>query len=271
MFAASLLVVAACDGADDQADAATAPDAAQGVDAGPPPLDDAPHKGPWVQQPTTTGATVRWETQIAPAVVGVEVTPESGGSSLPFDGVSRETTTQLSYGVDSPVVDEPDVPGTYFVNEVRVDGLEPARCYTYRLVGWPTEGGRFCTLHEPSDTETPIRFFVMGDTSPGIGGTLRLIELTRVAVSRVHRRSDGRRRQTIADSRDAGDTGVAHRTADIVERGGQRGFGLTHRHHHHVGGFDVDRLTAVHMTHGDTVFGDLLQPMLLDDSNPELV
>ncbi|MGE0790876.1 MAG: metallophosphoesterase [Sandaracinaceae bacterium] len=143
-------------------------------DAGPPP-DDSPYKGPWVQRPTADAITVRWESRLAPPTVAVEVTPLAGGDPLPFTGTSRETMTRLSYGIDNALVREADVPGTYYVNEVELSGLAPAQCYTYTIVGWPTDGGRFCTMHAADDTSTPIRFYVIGDTSPAFMGTLRLI------------------------------------------------------------------------------------------------
>ena len=143
-------------------------------DAGPAP-DDSPLKGPWVQQPTTSASLVRWESRLAPPSAAIEAVAVGGGDTLSFTGTSRETVTQLSYGIGSPLVSDPDVPGTYFVNEVELTGLAPATCYTYTIVGWPTHGGRFCTMHEASDHATPIRFYVIGDTSPGVMGTVRLI------------------------------------------------------------------------------------------------
>ena len=147
-------------------------------DAGPPDagpaLDDSPLKGPWVQQPAATAVTVRWESRLAPESAAIEATPEAGGPTLSFVGTSRETVTQLSYAVGNPVI-IPDVPGTYYVQNVELTGLEPATCYTYVVVGWPTSGGRFCTMHEASDHARPIRFYVIGDTSPGARGTQRLV------------------------------------------------------------------------------------------------
>lgn len=177
----------ACD-ADPATDAGSGADAGVATDAGPrdagppdagDPPDESPYKGPWVQRPTTTQATIRWESRLAPAEVGVDVTPEGGGAALSFSGSARETVTQLSYGVGSPIVREPDVPGTYYVNEVEVSGLDPATCYTYSIVGWPEHGGRFCTMHDNADHATPIVFYAIGDTSPGVMGTLRLLSAAR--------------------------------------------------------------------------------------------
>ena len=149
-----------------------------GSDAGSPP-DDSPYKGPWVQRPATDAMTVRWESRLAPPSAAVEVMPIAGGDMLSFTGTSRETVVQLSYGIGSPIVTVPDLPGTYYVNEVELTGLTPGVCYTYAIVGWPSEGGRFCTLHASSDHATPIRFYAIGDTSPGVMGTLRVLAAAR--------------------------------------------------------------------------------------------
>lgn len=155
-------------------DAGTQPRDAGPPDTGPPP-DDSPFKGPWVQRPTTGAVTVRWESRLAPDPVEIDVEPEGGGELLTFTGTARETTTTVSYGIGERIVREPDVPGTYYVNEVEVTGLTPATCYRYTITGWPTEGGRFCTMHAPGDHATPIVFYAIGDTSPAVMGTLRLL------------------------------------------------------------------------------------------------
>ena len=172
-----MLALSGCDSPAAPADAG-APDAPRvdsGVDAGPPP-DDSPYKGPLTLHPTTTSIHVRWESRLAPAEVALEVTPEAGGSATTYTGTTRETQVQLEYGVGSPLVSEPDVPGTYYVNDVDITALQPATCYRYSVVGWPSEGGRFCTMHEPTDHTTPIRFYAIGDTSPGVMGTVRILE-----------------------------------------------------------------------------------------------
>lgn len=141
-------------------------------DAGPPPS-DFPYKGPWVMAPTTTSALVRWESQLQPDAVVVSVTPEAGGSAMMFTGTSRETPVLLSFGEGR--LAQPDLPGTYYVNEVVMSGLSPATCYLYELDGYTGEGGRFCTMHAPDDHTTPITFYAIGDTSPALSGTVRLI------------------------------------------------------------------------------------------------
>jgi len=155
-------------------DARVEPRDAGPPDGGPPP-DDSPYKGPWTLQPTATSIRVRWESQLAPETVAIEVEPEAGGTMQTFTGTSRETIVTLSYGVGTTIVREPDYPGTYRVNEIEVTGLEPATCYLYSLVGWPDDGGRFCTMHLPADHATPISFYVIGDTSPAVMGTLHVL------------------------------------------------------------------------------------------------
>lgn len=171
----ALLLCAACGD-----DATAAPDSgpvtrdAGPPDAGPPP-DDSPYKGPWSLQPETDRVLVRWESRLAPDIVAVDVHAEGSEDVTTHTGAARETEVRLSYGVGTAVIREPDYPGTYFVNDVEVTGLEPATCYRYSIVGYPDEGGRFCTMHAPDDHATPITFYAIGDTSPAVMGTTRLI------------------------------------------------------------------------------------------------
>ncbi len=151
------------------------------LDAGPPdatlgPPTDEPYKGPWVMRPTTTSVVVRWETRLALEPPTIDVRREDGsGAPESATGTSRETEVQLSYGIGRPRIDQPDVPGTYYVNEVEVTGLSPATCYLYTIRDHADVGGRFCTMHEPSDRATPITFYAIGDTSPFFMGTLRVL------------------------------------------------------------------------------------------------
>lgn len=154
------------------------------VDAGPPPPTDEPNKGPWVMEPATTSVAVRWESQLEVVDTSIDVTPEAGGAMLTFTGTSTETLVRLSYGVGRPI-DDPDLPGTYFVNEVRAEGLTPATCYRYVLARYPEHGGRFCTMHAPDDHTTPISFYAMGDTSPALMGTVRLLNTTDPATTEM--------------------------------------------------------------------------------------
>lgn len=147
-------------------------------DAALPPPTEEPFKGPWVVRPSTDGSTVRWETRLPLTPPEVIVTREDGsGEPLTFSGSSTETEVRLSYGIGVRAIEIPDVPGTYFVNEVAVTGLDPATCYRYSIGGFPEHGGRFCTTHLPTDVETPITFYAIGDTSPVFMGTLRVMDV----------------------------------------------------------------------------------------------
>jgi hypothetical protein len=169
------------------------PDAAVEADAGPdafwmpppdvgppdatlgPPTED-PYKGPWAMRPHTTSTVIRWETRLPPSPPTIDYQPEDGsGVMQSATGTATETEVLLSYGIGLPMIDEPDVPGTYFVNEVRLEGLTPATCYTYTIHDHPDAAGRFCTMHEPTDVTTPITFYAIGDTSPYFMGTLRVL------------------------------------------------------------------------------------------------
>ena len=148
------------------------------VDQGPPDMGPPPEpipKRPWVLGLTTTRATVRWETPDAPTSVELTVTPEAGGEPRTIEGTSRSDDLTLEYGVGLYFIDLPDIAGTYHLQEVVIDGLEPASCYTYEVPALG-EGGRFCTAHEPTDHTTPIELLVVGDTSPVLGGTDPLVE-----------------------------------------------------------------------------------------------
>lgn len=150
------------------------PDARPDATLGPPTQD--PYKGPWVMRPGTDRVTVRWETRAALAPATIDYEPEDGsGVMQSATGTSTETNVQLAYGIGLPMIDEPDVPGTFFVNEVVITGLTPATCYTYAIHDHADAGGRFCTMHEPTDTATPITFYAIGDTSPYFMGTLRVL------------------------------------------------------------------------------------------------
>lgn len=162
-------------------DTGTPPDAGP-RDTGPrddaavlPPQTDAPYKGPFVMQPTTTSVVVRWESGLEPAHVEVDYVPEAGGTMQTATGSARLTPVQLSYfGARM----HPDIPGDYWMSEVPITGLTPATCYTYTIAGYPDDGGRFCTMHEPTDHTTPIRIYAIGDTSPAVQNTLRILSHT---------------------------------------------------------------------------------------------
>jgi predicted phosphodiesterase len=157
-------------------DAGPAIDAAR-ADAAVPPT-DAPYKGPFVMQPTATSVVVRWESVLQPAHVEIDYQPEAGGTMQTATGTARMTPVLLEYGAGLTFVSEPDVPGDYWVSEVRITGLTPATCYTYSVAGYPDDHGRFCTMHEATDHTTPIRIYAIGDTSPAVQNTLRILSHT---------------------------------------------------------------------------------------------
>lgn len=168
------LFVLGCD-QDPGADAGPSTDGGvdAGTDAGPP--TDEPTKGPWVIRVDTTSAVVRWETLIEPAAIEVGFEPLSGGTTMTVVGTSTPTEVTTSYGEDLRAVREPDLAGTYYLNDVRLEGLSPATCYTYRVTGYDTADGRVCTTHEATDHTTPIHFLAIGDTNPTIGDTAVLL------------------------------------------------------------------------------------------------
>lgn len=160
--------------ASDDAYVAPRPDAPPDATLGPPTTD--PFKGPWVMRPTTSRVLVRWETRLPLSPPGINYQPIDGSAVMErATGTSTETEVRLSYGIGLPLIDEPDVPGTYYVNEVEITGLTPATCYRYHIEDHPEAEGRFCTMHEASDPETPITFYAIGDTSPYFMGTLRVL------------------------------------------------------------------------------------------------
>jgi|GEM_PF-2173748 len=153
-------------------------------DAALPAPTEAPFKGPWVMRPTTSRVVVRWETRLPitmPTVVFTEET--TPGPERRASGTSRRTEVQLSHGIGIRGITEPDVPGTYYLNEIDVSGLAPATCYLYEIDGFPDAAGRFCTAHLATDVTTPINFYAIGDTSPFFRATVRVLEAVPPAES----------------------------------------------------------------------------------------
>ncbi len=139
------------------------------------PQTDEPLKGPFVMQPTTTSVLVRWETVLEPAHVEVDYAPQAGGTMQTATGSAHLTNVQLEY---YGARQHPDIPGDYYVSEVTISGLTPATCYTYAIAGYPDDHGRFCTMHEATDHTTPIHLYAIGDTSPAVQNTLRILSHT---------------------------------------------------------------------------------------------
>jgi len=163
-------------GDDDSVDGADAGADLGRPDLGPPAPDPEPiPKRPWVMGVNTTMAMVRWETPAEPDSVALELTPEAGGDTRTVTGTSSAHEFTLDHGEGLVAVELRDIAGTYYQQEVRIDGLEPATCYTYEVAAIE-EDGRFCTAHEPTDHTTPIEVLVVGDTSPKLGNTGPLID-----------------------------------------------------------------------------------------------
>jgi hypothetical protein len=111
-------------------------------------------KGPYLQGLGPTGVTIKIELASA-AAASVEVTPEGADTGRPSDGgapdaggpttVRRESTEARAF------------------HTLRVDGLEPATRYQYRVTagGAPGEVGHFTTA--PIDPR-PFRFLAYGDS-----------------------------------------------------------------------------------------------------------
>ena len=106
---------------------------------------------------------VRWETQELPPAVEIAVRPVDGGDAQMFTGTTE--TSEIAFEYNIPLVELPDLAGTYHLHSVVADGLSPATCYRYEIVGYEEHGGRFCTMHDATDHTTPIDFLVLGDTS----------------------------------------------------------------------------------------------------------
>ncbi|MEM9188343.1 MAG: metallophosphoesterase family protein, partial [Myxococcota bacterium] len=136
---------------------------------------DAPIKGPWVLQVDTDSALIRWQSELMPETAAIEYGP--------VDGTERQTATGSSVATEVTVGwDErgtfttPDPVGTFYLTDVQIEGLAPATCYEWSVVGHQENLGRFCTMHEATDHDTPISIFVVGDTSPGLTLTQVLVD-----------------------------------------------------------------------------------------------
>ena len=164
--------------ADVQADAQHADAAIAG-----PPRTEAPLKGPFVMQPTPTSVVIRWESVLQPAHVEIDYMPLAGGATMQTaTGTATLTHVLLDYRPGGTITSEPDFPGDYYVSQVALTGLTPATCYRYSIAGYPDDHGRFCTMHSPTDRTTPITIYAIGDTSPAVQNTLRILAHTSPAT-----------------------------------------------------------------------------------------
>ncbi|HZS35170.1 MAG TPA: metallophosphoesterase [Polyangia bacterium] len=134
-------------------------------------------KGPWVERVDDTHATILWESA-SPGCVEAAFAAESGGKPQVAIGSSTETHVVSSWGINQ--VKQPDLPGTYYRDEIPLSGLEPSTCYTYRLASSGSmysgdQNGRFCTAR-PSGAD--FTFMGVGDTNPILGHTLPTFKYT---------------------------------------------------------------------------------------------
>lgn len=129
------------------------------------------YQGPWSLGATEAGAKVRWN-GCAAGIGEVNILRERDGgavTTVTATFTAAEVTTSYAPFPASP----PDVPGTYYLAEAAITGLETGTCYRYELVADPARGGRFCTAHASGD---PFRFMAIGDTNPGLGKTAGVLE-----------------------------------------------------------------------------------------------
>jgi len=149
--------------------AACAGTGAQGGAGGQAPTIECPesgvYHGPWSLHVDETSAVVRWDA-CKPSNADVTFEPEAGGPSVAAKGkqIASQVTTLYDTVLDTP----PDLPGTYWLTEVVLEGLAPGTCYTYALAADPSLHGRLCTAR-PSGA--PLTFMAIGDTNPVLGST----------------------------------------------------------------------------------------------------
>ena len=138
------------------------------------------YQGPWSLGMTESTAKVRWNA-CAVGEGAVKIVRESDGAvvtTATATFTAADVTTSYAPFPASP----PDVPGTYYLAEAPVTGLEIGTCYRYELVADPMRGGRFCTAHAPGD---PFRFMAIGDTNPGLGKTAGVLMYALAEYDRV--------------------------------------------------------------------------------------
>lgn len=129
-------------------------------------------KGPWVERIADTSATVRWESTTNGAVE-LALSVEGTTASELRTGTSTETHAVSSWTYN---VKQPDLPGTYYRNEVQLDGLTAGTCYAYRIRSRDgDQWGRFCAARPSGATFT---FLAIGDTNPILGHTVPTLTQT---------------------------------------------------------------------------------------------
>jgi hypothetical protein len=122
-------------------------------------------KGPWVLAVDETHATVRWEACRGGTESALSLTSEGGGAAI--HASATETATVVTDETITPLnPDYPDLAGTFYMHEAKLESLTPATCYAYTLAADASYSGRFCTGRNAGDA---IRFMAIGDTNPTLG------------------------------------------------------------------------------------------------------
>jgi hypothetical protein len=123
-------------------------------------------KGPWVERVDEAHATLLWESADRGCV-------EAEVDKRVLGGTAVETHVVGTFGKGLP---KPDEPGTYYRNEVAVDGLTAGSCYDYRIRASGTVAqtagdlsGHFCTARASGADFT---FLGIADTDPILGHTV---------------------------------------------------------------------------------------------------
>jgi hypothetical protein len=123
-------------------------------------------KGPWVERVDDAHATILWESAERGCV-------EAEVDKRLWTGDAVETHVVGSFGRGLP---KPDEPGTYYRNEVVLDGLTAGTCHDYRVKASGTVAqpagdliGRFCTARPAAADFT---FLGIADTDPILGHTV---------------------------------------------------------------------------------------------------
>jgi hypothetical protein len=122
-------------------------------------------KGPWSLSSGHGTANVRWESCL-PQAGSLSFLPEVGGETQHALAKVRPSIVTLEIDTRRGI----DHAGTFFMNDVRLEGLAPSTCYAYRIDGDP-QRGRVCTARAPGE---PLTFAAIGDTNPALGHTQAL-------------------------------------------------------------------------------------------------
>ncbi len=128
-------------------------------------------KGPWVNRVDATSARIRWEGCSDGASPDVVLTPEPSGTPQTFSAevAPFEITNRYTSLIPNSIPD--DLPGTYYMHEVKLSGLARG-CYSYQLTADPLRHGRFCTARPSGES---FNFMAIADTNPGFSANTALV------------------------------------------------------------------------------------------------